>query len=690
MKRAVLTNISFNFLIRAFSYLFSFLTILYVTRVLLPEAFGRISFVSSFTGYFIMFAELGMPIYGMRMCAEKRNDREELDRAFSELWSISVVLAAASAIAFSAAILSVPRLRENSTLFIVYGSAIFFNMAGCEWLYKGLEKFRFLAGVSFVCKAVSFVCILLFVRSEQQIVLYAILSVLAAYGSSIICFTALRRHVNISFSLHLNRAHFKPLMVFFMMALAVSIYSSLDLTMLGFMRTEYDTGLYAIAAKAKTVLAITGGIVWNSMLPLATKLWKDGNRRRFEILSAKAVAGVCGVQTAAAVIGIVFAKYIILFAAGSRYIGAVPSLRILLLSLLPVGASNILGGMVLIPAGKEKRLLQAEAAGAVFNFFSNLALIPVLSIVGAALTTVISEVIVWALCVYFIRRDLQMDLGAGVIGKVCKKIRSVLRMTAAKARSRTRGSRLAYYCPCCGTYLKRFVEGEFRSRPDIYDPARYEGTDQQVVCPVCRSLPRHRILVSWMDENVTWIRNKRVLHFAQERSVKMWMDRNHIAYTTADLYDPADLQIDIEDTGLADDSCDFIICNHVLEHVSDHKKALRELHRILHPDGKLIVSFPIYPAQPGICEDRNVRSEAERIRRFGQRDHLRIFGKDSPDMLKDMGFRVTAIRGEDYADRKIKPITGPADYDCNVLWCLEKRERERRQNEHDMGMVNER
>lgn len=90
---------------------------------------------------------------------------------------------------------------------------------------------------------------------------------------------------------------------------------------------------------------------------------------------------------------------------------AVPAFRTLLLCLVPVGASNILGGQVLIPAGKEMRLLTAEAAGVVFNFVANLILIPRLSIIGAAITTIISEIIVWIVCLYYVRKDLDMDLG---------------------------------------------------------------------------------------------------------------------------------------------------------------------------------------------------------------------------------------------------------------------------------------
>lgn len=669
MKRAVLNNIFLNFFIKIIAYLFSFLTLLYVTRVLQPEAFGRTSFLSSFAGYFVLLANLGMPIYAMRACAEKRGDRKELSRTFNELWSINVVLSVASATAFLVMVFLVPKLRVNGFLLAVYGSAILFQMIGCEWLFKGLEEFRLLAVSSFVCKAISFICILLFVRSEQHVWLYAVFSVSTSYGSSIVWFAMLHHYVDISFRIRINKKHFKPILVFFMMSCAVSVYNSLDLTMLGFMKTEYETGLYSLAAKGKNVLTLIGGIVWSTILPLATQLWKEGDRKRFESLAAKSLVIVCGIQTAIGVICIILAKELILLAGGEAYLGAVPAFRILLLSLIPIGASNILGGQVLIPAGKENRLLTAEIAGAVFNFIANLILIPYLSIMGAALTTVISEVIVWFICVYYVKKDMNMDLGFGIIRKLIKRFIRIGRVIIFRAESRIKGEKFPYYCPCCHTYLNQFVSGNYKENPEVYNVVRYREIDQNVICPVCGSLPRHRILVSWMNENEEWIAGKNILHFAQEKSIRKWMDRHNIDSTTADLYSKADLKINIEDTGLNDDSYDMIICNHVLEHVSDYKKALRELHRITRPGGRIILSFPVDPSLSTVYEDDSILSEEERVRHFGQKDHLRIFGSDSTELLESFCFQVTEIRGEN-CDEKIKPVVGPADYDYNVLWCV--------------------
>ena len=671
MKKSIISNITFNFIIKFITYVFSALIIMHVARALHPEAFGRVSFASSYAGYFIMFANLGMPIYAMRTCAARAENRKELSNAVNELWSISVILSVISALFFLLTILIVPKLRENSMLLMIHGSAIFFQMIGCEWLFRGLEKFRFLALANFACKAVSLTFILLFVRSDAHAALYAFFSVLTGYGSNIVCFFLIRKYVDLSFHIRINREHFKPLLTFFLMSCAVSVYSSLDLTMLGFMKTDYETGLYQLAAKGQSVLTMLGGLVWSSTLPLASKLWKEGDKRRFESLASKSILLVCGIQLTVTVICFIAAKEILFLVGGKDYLASADSFRILLLSLVPVGASNILGGQVLIPAGNERRLLRAELLGAAFNFISNLILIPYLSIVGAALTTTLSEIIVWIVCYHYVKTDLGIDLGFVLIGKTIKKASHVLAIRKAKVLDRAKREKLPFYCPCCDTYLTSFIHGEYDKHPDVFNPERYAGMDQEVICPICGSLPRHRILVSWMNQNVEKIRGMNILHFAQEKALRLWMDRNRIASVTADLYNPADLKINIEDTGLRDDSYDLIICNHVLEHVSDYRKALKELYRIIRPGGRVIVSFPVDRSSETVYETEGDMSDQERILRFGQRDHMRVFGLDSPDILKNCGFELNEIRGDD-CDNRIKPIIGPADYDYNVLWILKK------------------
>ena len=221
-------------------------------------------------------------------------------------------------------------------------------------------------------------------------------------------------------------------------------------------------------------------------------------------------------------------------------------------------------------------------------------------------------------------------------------------------------------CPCCGMKTATFIAADYINSKK-YNPARYKHTKQDVLCPTCKALPRHRILASWCEKHRQLFQDADTLYFASEYSMTLWMKRNGVKFTSADLYKDADLEVDIQNTGLHAESYDVIICNHVLEHVDDFRAALKEMYRILRSSGSFICSFPMDPKVEFIDEDPSVQTPEERFRRFGQDDHKRVFGMKADQLLSEAGFTVEIINGTEYPD-EIMPVVGPADYDMNILF----------------------
>jgi SAM-dependent methyltransferase len=182
-------------------------------------------------------------------------------------------------------------------------------------------------------------------------------------------------------------------------------------------------------------------------------------------------------------------------------------------------------------------------------------------------------------------------------------------------------------------------------------PYGYENPRENVLSPSTLTLERHRLLWLYLrNETDFFTKPIQLLHFAPEQAFyKRFKELNHITYTTTDLNSPlADVKADICDLPFDDNSFDVILCNHVLEHIPDDTKAMQELYRVMKPGGWGIFQIPQDLKREQTFEDNTITDRKERARIFGQYDHVRIYGRDYFDKLRNIGFTVEEV---DYANR---------------------------------------
>lgn len=176
-------------------------------------------------------------------------------------------------------------------------------------------------------------------------------------------------------------------------------------------------------------------------------------------------------------------------------------------------------------------------------------------------------------------------------------------------------------------------------------PYGYENQRANVLSPSTLSLERHRLLWLYLkNETSLFTTPQKLLHFAPEQAFyKRFKKLKHINYVTTDLVSPlADIKADICNLPFEDNSFDFILCNHVLEHIPNDTKAMQELYRVLKPNGTAILQIPLDYNRAITFEDNSITDAKERAKIFGQYDHVRIYGLDYFDKLKEIGFKVNA------------------------------------------------
>jgi SAM-dependent methyltransferase len=166
---------------------------------------------------------------------------------------------------------------------------------------------------------------------------------------------------------------------------------------------------------------------------------------------------------------------------------------------------------------------------------------------------------------------------------------------------------------------------------------------ENALSPSSHSLERHRLMWLYLKRETDFFHKQRkLLHIAPEQCfLPLFRKMKNIDYTTADLLSPiADVKMDVQNMPFQNGTYDVVFCNHVLEHVPDDKKALSEIYRVLKRDGFGIMQVPLRSDWPKTLEDPSITDREERIRLFGQYDHLRMYGTDYPERLEEIGFKV--------------------------------------------------
>ena len=206
------------------------------------------------------------------------------------------------------------------------------------------------------------------------------------------------------------------------------------------------------------------------------------------------------------------------------------------------------------------------------------------------------------------------------------------------------GNRLE--CPFCGWHFRHFKAAGFHYPVIIENRVIGGHWHRDNVCPRCLSNARERLAYLYLKDRTSLFETPvQLLHIAPEPQLAATLkNQSNIQYISADLMDSAVLtRLNIQEMPFSDQSFDVIICNHVMEHVGDDVAAMREVHRVLKPDGWALLQVPIALVLNETIEDPAATTDSDRIERFGQEDHVRLYARqDYIKRLESAGFKVQA------------------------------------------------
>ena len=245
----------------------------------------------------------------------------------------------------------------------------------------------------------------------------------------------------------------------------------------------------------------------------------------------------------------------------------------------------------------------------------------------------------------------------GLAGKLPERAKAPLRRLRYLVRAAPYYGK-GRFCPVCGKSSRRFRSFGVVPREDAQ-------------CAHCGALERHRLLWLYITRrtNLFDTEPKKVLHVAPERCFEpTFRQRLGDNYITADLFNPrAMVKMDITNIDYPDQTFDVIYCSHVLEHVQDDRKAMREFYRTLKSSGWAILLVPITAKET--FEDPSIIEPEDRLRVFGREHHVRRYGPDYADRLRDAGFRVDVTKVDDLVEKGEMLRLGLAHTSCEIYYC---------------------
>lgn len=428
MKTKSLAQNSIYYLVyNVLNVAFPLFTGIYVARILLPTDIGQVETARNLAQYFVIFSFLGIPTYGLREISKYRNNKDELNKLYSELMVINTISTFIFLILYNFIIFIVPTYRNNIYFFLITGISIALNFINNSWLFEGLEKFDYISIRNFLFKLLSLVLLLIFVRDKSDYLVYAFITVVGTAGNYLLNVISSKKYVKFIYhGLNLKR-HMKSIIYLVVVNFAIEIYTMIDITMLGLMCEKQIVTFYSYGMKIQKVLLQVINTFTMVLVPRISLYYKEQKLDEYNRLLTKTLAVIL-ILSIPIIVGVYFVGTpMIILLYGESYIRSADVLKIIIFAILISPVGYLLGSRVMLVTGHENKMVIAVCCGALINAIGNYLLIPKFFEIGAAYASIAGESMVAVLYVFLSHDYFKLDYSS-LMHTVCKIVLSIFVM----------------------------------------------------------------------------------------------------------------------------------------------------------------------------------------------------------------------------------------------------------------------
>lgn len=386
----------------------------YLTRILGSDGLGKYAYYFSLAHYFTLFSMLGIPNYGNRAIAKVSQNKEERTTVFWEIYQLQAIVALCVAVAYSIFIYFF--LKDNRIAWMLWGY-VFAYMFDISWLFFGMEQFKVTLGRNFSIKMITIIFVFLFVKSENDVYKYALITTTGTLFANLILFLKARALIGIPNHREMRSCrHIKRILILFIPCLAISIYTVMDKVMLGSMTQMREVGFYESSERMIKLPLVFVTSLGTVMMPRISNLLSLNEKEKSDRYLYKSIVFMMFLASSMCFGIVAVADVFVPVFFGDGFEKCISILTILMPSCIFLAFANVIRTQYLLPYEMDRQYMFALLMGAVSNFVLNILLIPKYAAIGASIGTLITEALVCFLQCYSVRRLIPMKkyVGASV------------------------------------------------------------------------------------------------------------------------------------------------------------------------------------------------------------------------------------------------------------------------------------
>ena len=401
----VIKNYLYNLSYQILTIILPIITVPYVTRIFTSEDLGNYGFYNSIVSYFSLFAMLGIGIYGTKQIAAAR----DVSSTFWNIYAIQLIASLLALFVYVITLVSIPKM--SGMVPIILGIVLLTKMIDISWLFTGKEDFKKITLRNTMVKVAGVISIFTFIKSSEDLYLYIFLIVIFDFLGQFVMWIPAKKFIKRpSFDTKIIKKNLHPIVLLFLPQVAISLYVVLDRTLLGLLGSYSDVGIYEQGQKLTSILLTVVSSLGAVMLPRIANLLSERKEKEaqnmvrfsfilYNLIIFPMIFGLIAINE-------IFVKLFL----GQNFQDVKYVLYIIVFNIMFIGWTNILGYQVLVVRNKNKEFMLSTTIPAIVSVAVNITVIPFFGYIGASITSVVVEFLVFAIQWYYSRNIINKNL----------------------------------------------------------------------------------------------------------------------------------------------------------------------------------------------------------------------------------------------------------------------------------------